>query len=128
MQDRRHDGQVRHLGVVGVGAVELVGLPDAQVDGVGLPVILLFGVVGSPVVRYEICQEGIRARGVVGRIRHAQDVLVLAVREVGPLPQLGQLLPEELQEVLPASVLRFEGHPQAGDRPRAVLRRRLADE
>ena len=111
-----------------VGAVEFVGLPDAHIDGVRLPVILLFGIVGPPVVRYKIRQEGIRARRVVRRVRHAQDVLVLAVGEVGPLPQLGQLLPEDLQEVVPASVLRFEGYPQAGDRSRAVPPSQLADE
>ena len=115
--------------MVGVGAVELIGLSHAHVHGVGLAVILFVrGRRGRTVVGHEVRQEGIGARRVVRRIGHTQDVLVLAVREVGTLPEFGQPLLEALEEVLPASVLRFEGQAKAGDGPGIGLPGRLSDE
>ena len=122
MEDGRDYCQVRHLGVVPVCPVERVGLAGADVNGEGLAVIRLVGVVRPAVVLNELGQEGVGARGVVRRVGQPQDVLVFGHGEVGPLPKLGELLFQPCQEVLPARLLRLEAHPQALHR-RRVLRR-----
>ena len=122
VEDGRDDREVRHLGVVAVGAVESVGLAGADVDGERLAVIRLVGVVRPAVVLDELGQERIGARGVVRRVGQAQDVLVVRHGEVGPLPQLGELLLQLGAEVLAARRVRLEGQPEARHL-RGVLRR-----
>ena len=64
----------------------------------------------------EFGQERVGAGGVVRRVRQPQDVLVLANRKVGPLPKFWKLPLQLLQEVLPPSLIRLEGHSEALDR------------
>ena len=122
VEDGRDDRQVRHLGVVAVRPVERVGLAGADVDGERLAVVRLVGVVPPAVVLDELGQERVGARRVVRGVGQPQDVLVLRYGEVGPLPQLGEPLLQSGGEVLPARLVRLEGHPEALDRTR--IRRR----
>ena len=122
VEDGRDDRQVRDLGVVAVRAVERVGLAGADVDGERLAVVRLVGVVRPAVVLDELGQERVGTRGVVRRVGQPQDVLVFGHGEVGPLPQLGELLLQSRGEVLPARLVGLEGCPEALDRSR--LRRR----
>ena len=122
VEDGRDDRQVRHLGVVAVRPVEGVGLAGADVDGERLAVIGLVGVVRPAVALDELGQERVGTRGVVRRVGQPQDVLVVRHGEVGPLPQLGQLLLQPGAEVLAARLVRLEGQPEALDGSRAGRR------
>ena len=108
-----HDREVRHLGVVAVRPVERVGLARADVDGERLAVIRRVGVVCPSVALDELGQERVGARGVVRRVGQPQDVLVVGLREVGPLPELGELLLQLGAEVLAARLVRLEGQAEA---------------
>ena len=93
MEDRGHDRQVRHLGVVAVRPVDGVGLALAHVDREGLAAIGLGGVEGPAVRLDERAQERVRAGGVPGRVRQAQDIADLAVGKPDlVLPALQQVL------------------------------------
>ena len=123
VEDGRDDREMRHLGVVAVRPVEGVGLAGADVDGERLAVIRLFRVVRPAVVVDELGQERVGAGGVVRRVGQPQDVLVCGHGEVGPLPQLGELLLQPCEEVLAARLLGLERCPEALH-PRRVLRGR----
>ena len=122
VEDGRDDRQMRHLGVVAVRPVERVGLAGGDVDGERLAVVRLVGIVRPAVVLDELGQERVGARGVVRRVGQPQDVLVFRHGEVGPLPQLGELLLQPLDEVLAARFVRLEGQPEALDRSRVWRR------
>ena len=92
MEDRGHDRQVRHLGVVAVRPVDGVGLAFADIDCEGLAAIGLGGVARPAVRLHERAQERVRTGGVPGRVRQAQEVVDLTVGKPGlVLPALQQV-------------------------------------
>ena len=113
VEDGRHDGPVRHLGVVAVGLVERIGLADAHIHGERLAMVGLVGIVGLAVLFHELGEERIGAGRVVRRVGQAQDVLVLADGKVVALPQVRELLLQPGKEVVPPSVIGLEGHSEA---------------
>ena len=92
VEDRGHDRQVRHLGVVAVRPVDGVGLALAHVDREGLAAIGLGGVVRPAVRRRERAQERVRAGGMPGRVGQGEDIVDLAVGKPDlVLPALQQI-------------------------------------
>jgi hypothetical protein len=99
-----------NLGVIRVRLVERVGLADRNVDRLRLAAVLRARIVWLAVVTHEVFEEGIRARGVVRRVRHRQDGLVRPLREAFDLAErrISQLLGQQLGEVLAPRVFAWE--------------------
>ena len=81
VQDGRHDGQVRHLGVVAVRLVDGVGLAYADINRQRLAAVFGARVVWLAVVRHKLRQPRVRAGGVVRRVGHGEDGFVRASRK-----------------------------------------------
>ncbi|OSM08494.1 hypothetical protein MAIT1_04666 [Magnetofaba australis IT-1] len=92
-----------HLGVVGVGLVQSVGLAFAHVHRERGAVVGLLRIVGLAGVANEILQERVRAGGVVRRVGERQNVFVGPHRESLDPAEFGilQLLPQQAQEMVP---------------------------
>ncbi|ENN88499.1 hypothetical protein RHSP_04831 [Rhizobium freirei PRF 81] len=117
MQNRRHNGQMRHLGVVAVCLVEGVGLAHTHVDCQRLTAVFHCGVVGFAVMSYELRQPGVRAGGVIGRIGHCENGRVRSFRKAILLAErrVFQLLGQQPQEMLPPRVIAGESLAKAFD-------------
>ena len=102
MQDGRHDGQVRHLGVVAVRLVDGVGLAHADINRQRLAAVFQRRVVRRANVRHKLRQPRVRAGGVVRRVGHGENRRVRALRKAFLLAKgrISQLLGQQLQEVL----------------------------
>ena len=115
VKDRGDDRQVRHLGVITVCLVELVCLTNTHIYSERLSLIDLFLVVRLSIAADKVLQEGIRAGGIIRRIRHPQDCFVTTLREAGYLAKLRilELLLKQRQEVISTGLIVLEGEPEA---------------
>ena len=91
VKNGRDDCPMRHFGVIAMSPVERIGLAFADIDCERLAVIGFRRVVGTTMTFDELGQKRVGAGGVIRRVRQPKDVLVLANREVGPLPKFGEL-------------------------------------
>ena len=118
MQDGRHDGQVRHLGVVAVRLVDGVGLAYADINRQRLAAVFGARVVWLAVVRHKLRQPRVRAGGVVRRVGHGEDGFVRASRKAFLLAK-GRVLQsfcQQTQVIQAPGAIIFECLTEAFDR------------
>ncbi len=103
--------------MIGVGSIQSIGLPNANVHCEGITFIPLRRIVRFSIDAYELREEWIWAGRIPGCVRHTNDVLVSPLGEARGLSELwiGQLLAKALGEVGPASVLAVEPHAETLD-------------
>ena len=82
---------MRDLSVISVRLVQRVRLPFADVDRKWFSVIRTGRIIWPPVAPNKVVKERIGTRGVVRRIRQAEDVVVPSDRESLNLTKLGIL-------------------------------------
>jgi hypothetical protein len=118
MQYVPHDRPVRYLGVVGMGIVNGVVFPLADIRSERLSMIFSLLVVGAAVMLYKVSNPRIRARRVVRRIRKSEDVIILPDGKPLDFPELRilQLLREKSEVMLPACFFGGECFAEALDR------------